>query len=89
MSINIRNSIKYLTQWAQLNFTAPKHTSFHVAALLFRGSLLIDKYGKLIARMNTPECCAERSLLRLFERSSYVKPRQEKEPFLFNTCDSN
>ena len=72
MNCKIQNSIAYLTQWSQANLVAPKHTSFHVAALLYRGSLLVHN-GKLIAQTNTPECCAERSLLRLFERPSYVK----------------
>ncbi len=72
MDLQIQKSIQYLIKYTQQNFNAPKHTSFHVAALLYRGSLLINN-GKLIARVNTPDCCAERSLLRLFERSSYIK----------------
>lgn len=70
----INSSIIGLRQWAQTNFIAPKHTSFHVAALLYRGKLLINhRTGKLIACANSKELCAERGLLRLFERKQYIK----------------
>ncbi len=79
-------AIEQLKIWALKNFEPPKHTSFHVAALLYRDCLLINlKNGNLIAAVNSKSLCAERELLRmllrLFERS---KEKQYIKEGIFN-----
>ncbi len=70
----IIGAIIELKKYALQNFNAPKGTSFHVAALLYRNCLLINHAnGKLIAAVNSKAACAERELLRLCEEKVQQK----------------
>lgn len=65
----IKNTIDFLRNWAIMNKIRPAKTSFHVAALLYRGNILINhKTGKIIAATNCVDRCAERNLLVLCEQ---------------------
>jgi hypothetical protein len=69
MNNQILIAINQLKLWAKSNYTHPKKTSFHAAALLYRGCLLINqKKGGIIACVNSKTMCAERNLLVLCDR---------------------
>ena len=65
---NISSVIIQLRDWAITNQKRPQHTTFHVAALLYRNKILINhKTGKIMACINQVSMCAERMLLKLCE----------------------
>jgi hypothetical protein len=59
-------AINQLKIWAISNHQHPKRTSFHAAALLYRGRILMNpKNSGSLTAVNSKYSCAERMLLRL------------------------
>lgn len=85
-STHLKNSIAQLVQWTVRQPNKPHKTSLHVAALLYRGHILIDpRNGKLIASINQRDACAERQLLRLCKKAY----RKQPELSLRNASDKS
>jgi hypothetical protein len=68
-------AINQLKNWALLHHAHPKGTSFHAAALLHRGCILMNpmRENLVLAAVNSKEMCAERMLLRLCKERHRVK----------------
>jgi hypothetical protein len=73
-------AINQLKIWAISNHQHPKRTSFHAAALLYRGRILMNpnKSG-LLAAVNSKYSCAERMLLWLCEKSTRCWESYERQ----------
>jgi len=69
----LQATVQELIKWATLNFVRPYRTSFHASALMYRGKLLRNPRGGIIASINEPGLCAERSLFRLCKRRYFEK----------------
>ena len=57
----------FVRNWALQHHVFPKKTSFHAAALLHRGKIILVENKPMIA-VNNIEMCAERALIKIWER---------------------